>query len=44
MHREVFGDVEDGFEELDVVALDFTTLQEKRRIQMEKRRVDFIER
>ena len=23
MHREVFGDVEDGFEDVDVVALDF---------------------
>ena len=27
MHREVFGYVEDGFEEVDVVALDLATLQ-----------------
>ena len=27
VHREVFGDVEDGFEDFDVVALDFAVLQ-----------------
>jgi hypothetical protein len=28
VHREVLRDVEDGFEEVDVVALDFAALQE----------------
>ena len=29
VHLEMFGDVEDGFEQLDVVALDFAALQEQ---------------
>jgi hypothetical protein len=28
VHREVFGDVEDGFEDVDVVALDFAELEQ----------------
>ena len=27
MHREVFGDVEDGFEDFDIVALDFANVE-----------------
>ena len=27
VHREVFGDVEDGFEDVDVAALDFAILE-----------------
>jgi hypothetical protein len=34
VHREVFGDVEDGFEEFDVVALDFAVLQQYRWIEV----------
>ena len=29
MHREVFGYVEDGFEDVDVVALDFAVLKQR---------------
>ena len=29
VHREVFGDVEDGFEDVDVVALDFSKLKQR---------------
>ena len=43
MHREVFGDVEDGFEEVDVVALDFATLQQGRGIEGVEDRFYFSE-
>ena len=33
VHREVFGYVEDGVEESDVVALDLATLQKKRGVK-----------
>ena len=44
MHREVFGYVEDGFEEFDVVALDFAMLQEHRGVEGAQGGFDFGER
>ena len=43
VHGEVFGDVEDGFENFDVVALDFAVLQQNGRIEIAKCRLDFAE-
>ena len=44
VHREVFGDVEDGFEDVDIVALDFATLEECFGIEGFEGGLDFGER
>ena len=44
MHREVFGDVEDGVEKSDVVALDLATLQETRGVEGAEGGFDFRQR
>lgn len=44
VHRKVFGDVEDSFEDLDVIALDFPTFEHRRRIDRLESRVDFCKR
>ena len=40
MHREVFRHVEDGFEDFDVVALDFAALEQDRRVERLKGDLD----
>ena len=44
VHREVFSDVEDGFEDLDVVALDLATFEHRRCIDRLECRVDLCKR
>ena len=41
VHGEVFGDVEDGVEKVNVVALDLATLREKRGVESAQGGFDF---
>lgn len=43
VHREVFGDVEDGFEDVDVAALNRALLQQRRRIEIAEDSFDVAE-
>jgi hypothetical protein len=40
----VFGDVEDGFEDVDVVALDFPTIEERVGVEGFERSLNFRKR
>ena len=44
VHREVFGDVKDGFEDLNVVALDSATFEHGRRVDRLESCVNFCKR